>query len=166
MSLEGGGCGGEWRYPRHCSPLNGTCDYRIKWLYKSRKVLKTVNITWRNDMLRKNNIKVPPVSVWVTGASSIELCFQLRFAVLGVSDKKRALQSTAFGFFVIQVRVANSGLFLRPFALFPEQLKYAFDGGNRMSWLYITSNVIHVIPIFRKATLYKNVRYWSMEFLP
>ena len=38
MTLEGGGCGGEWRYPRHCSPVNHTCDYQIKWLYKSRKV--------------------------------------------------------------------------------------------------------------------------------
>lgn len=38
MPLEGGGCGGEWRYPRQCSPKNGTCEYRIKWQYKKREV--------------------------------------------------------------------------------------------------------------------------------
>lgn len=31
-------CSGEWHYPRHCSPANGTCEYSIQWTYKGRKV--------------------------------------------------------------------------------------------------------------------------------
>ncbi|XP_044004188.1 uncharacterized protein LOC122849534 isoform X2 [Aphidius gifuensis] len=30
-------CSGEWRYPRHCSIENATCDYYIEWTYKTRK---------------------------------------------------------------------------------------------------------------------------------
>lgn len=32
-------CNGEWHYPRHCSPINGTCEYSIQWTYKERKVI-------------------------------------------------------------------------------------------------------------------------------
>ncbi|XP_032671335.1 uncharacterized protein LOC116844219 isoform X3 [Odontomachus brunneus] len=50
--LEDGSCGGQWRYPKNCSPENGTCEYTIQWTYKGRKdlitfVISTTNInTW------------------------------------------------------------------------------------------------------------------------
>ncbi|XP_020710533.2 uncharacterized protein LOC105690351 isoform X4 [Athalia rosae] len=37
IPLEGGVCGGEWRYPRHCSLENGTCEYAARWVYKAKK---------------------------------------------------------------------------------------------------------------------------------
>ncbi|XP_046483406.1 uncharacterized protein nahoda isoform X3 [Neodiprion pinetum] len=42
--LEGGGCGGEWRYPRHCSLKNGTCEYAARWVYKAKKDLLAFTI--------------------------------------------------------------------------------------------------------------------------
>nr|ARK19817.1 monooxygenase DBH-like protein [Ampulex compressa] len=50
--LQSGGCGGQWQYPRHCSPENDTCEYFIRWTYKARKdqinfVIRTTNTkTW------------------------------------------------------------------------------------------------------------------------
>ncbi|XP_046744465.1 uncharacterized protein LOC124410271 isoform X6 [Diprion similis] len=48
--LEGGGCGGEWRYPRHCSLKNGTCEYAARWVYKAKKdVLAFTIVTSHTD---------------------------------------------------------------------------------------------------------------------
>lgn len=35
-------CNGEWHYPRHCSPANGSCEYSIQWTYKGRKVISCI----------------------------------------------------------------------------------------------------------------------------
>lgn len=37
-------CSGEWHYPRHCSSINGTCEYSIQWTYKGRKVIFYIEI--------------------------------------------------------------------------------------------------------------------------
>lgn len=39
VTLQDGRCGGQWRYPRNCSPENGTCEYAIEWTYKGKKVI-------------------------------------------------------------------------------------------------------------------------------
>lgn len=39
VTLEDGRCGGQWRYPRNCSPENGTCEYAIQWTYRGKKVI-------------------------------------------------------------------------------------------------------------------------------
>nr|XP_031827935.1 uncharacterized protein LOC116424971 isoform X3 [Nomia melanderi] len=36
-TMQAASCQGEWHYPRHCSPDNGTCEYSIQWTYKSRR---------------------------------------------------------------------------------------------------------------------------------
>lgn len=37
-NTQSGSCTGEWHYPRHCVPENGTCEYTIQWTYKGKKV--------------------------------------------------------------------------------------------------------------------------------
>jgi len=36
---QDGICGGQWRYPRNCSPENNTCEYAIQWIYKDKTVI-------------------------------------------------------------------------------------------------------------------------------
>lgn len=39
VSMPISNCSGEWHYPKHCSSINGTCEYSIQWTYKGRKVI-------------------------------------------------------------------------------------------------------------------------------
>ncbi|CAD6215602.1 GSCOCG00000414001-RA-CDS, partial [Cotesia congregata] len=46
--LESGNCGGEWKYPRSCTVKNFTCEYYIRWSYKTRKDHITFTIKTKN----------------------------------------------------------------------------------------------------------------------
>lgn len=48
VPVPGGGCGGSWQYPKHCSVENRTCEYAIRWNYRAKKdemsfVISTTN---------------------------------------------------------------------------------------------------------------------------
>ncbi|XP_018044703.1 PREDICTED: uncharacterized protein LOC108684748 isoform X3 [Atta colombica] len=45
---QDGICGGQWRYPRNCSPENNTCEYAIQWIYKDKTDLITFVISTTN----------------------------------------------------------------------------------------------------------------------
>ncbi|XP_057333014.1 uncharacterized protein LOC130672435 isoform X4 [Microplitis mediator] len=48
IPLESGNCGGEWKYPRSCNVKNFTCEYYIRWSYKTRKDQITFTIKTKN----------------------------------------------------------------------------------------------------------------------
>ncbi|XP_015589186.1 uncharacterized protein LOC107264912 isoform X5 [Cephus cinctus] len=73
--LQGGGCGGEWRYPRKCSVENDTCEYSVQWIYKSK-----------NDQL-SFTIKSNHTDKWTGIGFSNDQKMSQTDAVLGWVDK-------------------------------------------------------------------------------
>ncbi|XP_067212529.1 uncharacterized protein [Linepithema humile] len=74
-TLQDGRCGGKWRYPRNCSPENGTCEYAIQWTYKGRKDLITFEISTMNT------------NTWTGVGFSDDSSMSQTDAVLGWVDK-------------------------------------------------------------------------------
>lgn len=63
VTLEDGRCGGQWRYPRNCSPENGTCEYAIEWTYKGKKVICLIFFLDVFAFVRESEQSPPPLSM-------------------------------------------------------------------------------------------------------